>query len=28
MAVLNQHEEVIALFRGKSAQISGQVVNT
>lgn len=28
MTVRNQNDEVIALFRGKSAQISGQVVNT
>ena len=28
MAVRNQNDEVIALFRGKSAQIPGQVVNT
>ena len=28
MTVRNQIDEVIALFRGKSAQISGQVVNT
>lgn len=27
MTVRNQHEEVIALFRGKSAQISGTVVD-
>ena len=27
MAVRNQRDEVIALFRGKSAQISGHVVN-
>lgn len=26
MTVRNQHDEVIALFRGKSAQIAGQVV--
>ncbi len=26
MKVSNQHDEVIALFRGKSAQIPGQVV--
>ena len=26
MSVRNQHDEVIALFRGKSAQIPGQVV--
>jgi acyl-CoA thioesterase len=28
MTVRNQNDEVIALFRGKSAQIPGQVVNT
>jgi acyl-CoA thioesterase len=28
MKVSNQSGEVIALFRGKSAQISGQIVNT
>jgi acyl-CoA thioesterase len=28
MTVRNQHDEVIALFRGKSAQIAGTVVNT
>lgn len=28
MTVRNQHEQVIALFRGKSAQIQGQVVPT
>ncbi len=28
MTVRNQRDEVIALFRGKSAQIPGQVVNT
>ena len=27
MLVRNQHDEVIALFRGKSAQIAGNVVN-
>jgi acyl-CoA thioesterase len=27
MTVRNQHDEVIALFRGKSAQIAGNVVN-
>lgn len=27
MTVRNQHDEVIALFRGKSAQIAGQVVS-
>jgi acyl-CoA thioesterase len=26
MTVRNQHDEVIALFRGKSAQIAGTVV--
>jgi len=26
MTVRNQHDEVIALFRGKSAQIQGAVV--
>ena len=28
MTVRNQHDQVIALFRGKSAQIQGQVVPT
>jgi acyl-CoA thioesterase len=28
MTVRNQNDEVVALFRGKSAQIPGQVVNT
>jgi acyl-CoA thioesterase len=28
MTVRNQNDDVIALFRGKSAQIPGQVVNT
>ena len=28
MTVRNQHDEVIAVFRGKSAQIAGTVVNT
>jgi acyl-CoA thioesterase len=28
MTVCNQHDEVIAVFRGKSAQIAGTVVNT
>ena len=28
MTVRNQNDEVIALFRGKSAQIPGQVMNT
>jgi acyl-CoA thioesterase len=28
MTVRNQRDEVIAVFRGKSAQIAGTVVNT
>jgi acyl-CoA thioesterase len=28
MTVRNQHDEVIAVFRGKSAQIAGMLVNT